>query len=151
MKYIGIAAVIVVIIGGAYLLFKTEADAPVIEEERTADIDTADADARTATVRTSLYGDWESVDDAQFVRRFSEHAYEDRYDDELVSGGSWSIFTRANAPDSFPYPVDDSTQYLVLDDDDGALYFSIAEHTDEQLVLIYLNRGGVLEFRRVVE
>lgn len=153
MKYIGIAVVVAVSIIGAYVLLKTEADAPILETDEIAAQETMHTgdDIAAEDVRAMLHGGWQSVDDAQFVRRFSERAYEDWYADELVSGGSWSVFVSHDMPDAFPYPVADDTQYLVLDAGDESLYFSIAEYTDTQLALIYLNRGGVLEFRRVAE
>jgi len=97
-----------------------------------------------------LAGVWQSTEDANFVRNIYENGgYSDLYEGEETSNGPWVTFMSENAPEEFPYTLEEGAEYLELQDTEGSLYFKIAEVTEEKLVLIYLDRGGVLEFVRI--
>lgn len=138
MKYFGLLLVVVAIVGGVYLLRAQEVVAPEAEEGTAATESSA-----------AFLGEWQSTEDAQFVRSFSEEVYEDRYGDAVVGTGQWRTFRGEDAPTDFSYPREDGVVYLTLGDGQETLSFSVAEHTRDTLVLIYLDRGGVLEFSRM--
>lgn len=100
----------------------------------------------------ALAGMWRSVDDPAFTRTIYENGgYVDAHEGIDTSvNGPWVTFTAETAPLGFQYTAQPGVTYLELIDESGPLYFSIAELTEERLVLIYLDRGGVLEFERVV-
>lgn len=100
----------------------------------------------------ALAGEWRSTDDSNFTRTFYENGgYVDAYVGEDVStNGPWVAFTADTAPIGFQYPTEEGVVYLELIGEAGPMYFSIAELDEDSLVLIYLDRGGVLEFERVV-
>lgn len=101
----------------------------------------------------ALPGVWRSIDDPAFTRTIFENGgYVDVYEGaDISTNGPWMTFTEETAPLGFPYTPQSGVTYLQLLDETGPLHFSIAELTEERLVLIYLDRGGVLEFERVVE
>src|SRR3989344_8149457 len=104
-------------------------------------------------VTESMLGKWQSVDDAKYVREFKEKdAVVDWYDGKTVSTGLWVVFTKEKAPKVFPYTMDTSSVYLQLTmtgSQADTLNFKISKMTLEELQLVYLDRGGVLTFKRV--
>src|SRR3989338_803429 len=104
-------------------------------------------------VTESMLGKWQSVDDAKYVREFKEKdVVVDWYDGKTVSTGLWVVFTKEKAPKIFPYTMDTSSVYLQLTmtgSQADTLNFKISKMTPEELQLVYLDRGGVLTFKRV--
>jgi len=104
-------------------------------------------------VTENMLGKWQSVDDAKYVREFKEKdAVVDWYDGKTVSTGLWVAFTKEKAPKIFPYTMDTSSVYLQLTmtgTQADTLNFRISKVTPEELELVYLDRGGVLRFKRV--
>ena len=104
-------------------------------------------------VTESMLGKWQSVDDAKYVREFKEKGVVvDWYDGKTVSTGLWVVFTKEKAPKIFPYTMDTSSVYLQLTmtgSQADTLNFKISKMTPEELQLVYLDRGGVLTFKRV--
>ena len=101
-----------------------------------------------AAAAASLIGSWQSTEDTKFVRVFGEDgSTEDRYEGNVVAGGSWRLFTSADAEVSFP--VEEGAVYLVIDDGTERLHFKIVSVTPERLELVYLERGGALTFTRI--
>lgn len=105
-----------------------------------------------AAARANIVGGWQSTDDPNFIRSIrGDGVVEDLYDGQEPFLGSWTVFTSASAPENFAYPLEDSVPYLRIVDDTGlVLDFKIAKLTPEDLVLIYLDRGGALSFTRSV-
>jgi len=138
MKNIIIIVLALVVVGGGFYFLNNK---EVVEEEMVVD---------APLPADSLAGTWQSTEDANFVRNIYENGgYSDLYEDEETSNGPWVTFGDDSAPAEFPYTVEDDAKYLELKDEAGSLYFKIAEVTEEKLVLIYLDRGGVLEFVRI--
>lgn len=132
---LGVVAAVVVV-GGAWYFYlqKGEQDTSLIVTE-------------------SLLGKWQSTDDAKYMREFKAgDAVVDWYDGTVVSTGLWVAFTKDNAPKIFPYPMDANSVYLQLTmtgTQADTLNFKIAKVTPDELELVYLDRGGVLKFKRV--
>lgn len=140
MKNIIIVLIAIVVVGGGFYYFSNkeseEADNYAAEEALPAD---------------SLAGVWQSVEDPNFIRTIYENGgYLDTYTGtDISTEGPWVTFMAGTTPEEFPYEVEEGAEYLELKDEDGSLYFKIVEKTEEKLVLIFLDRGGVLEFTRV--
>lgn len=104
-------------------------------------------------VTENMLGKWQSTDDAKYVREFkAKDVVVDWYDGKTVSTGLWVAFTKAQAPKIFPYSMDTSSVYLQLTmtgTQADTLNFKISKVTPEELQLTYLDRGGVLRFKRV--
>lgn len=147
-KLIAIIVAIIVVVG--LFLFYTEQQGGVSKLFETK-TESEYSDAPLAP--DALPGMWRSIEDPSFTRTIFENGgYVDAYAGEDLSiNGPWMTFTDETAPLGFPYTAQSGVTYLQLIDESGPLYFSIAELTEESLVLIYLDRGGVLEFERVVE
>ena len=144
-----IIVVAILIIGGAYYVWSTgEGNTGAGNAQQNEE---AMQDASPAP--DSLIGVWRSTEDENFSRTFYENGgYLDAYaGEETSTNGPWVAFTAENPALGFPYTLEPGVTYLELIDENGPLYFSIAEVTEDKLVLIYLDRGGVLEFERVVE
>lgn len=105
-------------------------------------------------VMRSIQGKWQGRDDAKFVREFNAGAtYVDLYDDKNTSSGTWVVFTKEHAPGPMPFTVEGNTVYIQLTDSKNpanTLHFKLIKLTPEQLQMVYLERGGVLTFVRVV-
>lgn len=112
----------------------------------------AGAEARpdaALVVSESISGKWQSTTDAKFVREFgASGAVTDWYEGESVSTGTFVAFTSDTAV-NFPYPIEANTVYLKLTmagTQADELYFKVVKLTPESLQLIYLDRGGMLDF-----
>ncbi len=127
------AAVIVVILGG-WLLFRGEEDAAVPASEM-------------------ILGQWQAVEDAQLVREFKEGGIvTDWYGGAEVMTGVWGLFNGKEAPPELFLTQDEETVYLrmtLTGEERDALYFRVENVDAENLELVYVGPGGVLEFTRV--
>lgn len=147
-KNLIIGILVLIIAGGAWYIFagmeKKDVDVEEQNEEQIAD-EPLPAD--------SLAGVWQATDDPNAVRTIYENGgYMDTYEGspEATTEGPWVTFTAENAPENFPFEAAEGVTYLELGGEES-LFFSIAELTEEKLVLIYLNRGGTLEYTRVIQ
>lgn len=95
----------------------------------------------------SMIGKWRSTDDAQFVREFkADGTFIDWYGSKQTAKGLWFAFTNENAP-AVAFDMKDNTAYVQLaDSDGGVLYFQIIGMSPTALSMIYMDRGGVLNF-----
>ena len=102
-------------------------------------------------VSESILGKWQSTDDTKFAREFETGGrVVDYYDSKIQAEGEWSAFTKESAPDS-AIPYEDNAVYLRVTfagDTQNPLTFKVAKLTPEELSLIYMDRGGVLNFAR---
>ncbi len=102
----------------------------------------------TQVVSESIVGRWMSTTDEKFVREFKEGSVIDWYENEAVSTGTWRAFTQESAPE-VSFPLESNTVYLELTmagTQEDKLYFKLVKLTPESLQLIYMDRGGMLEF-----
>lgn len=138
----------IIIAGGAWYIFAgMDKEVEVQEENEEMVVD-------AALPADSLVGVWQSTEDPNAVRTIYENGgFMDTYAgvEDATTEGSWVTFTEDNAPEVFPFEIAEDTRYLALQSPEETLFFSIAELTEERLVLIYLNRGGALEYTRVTE
>ena len=105
-------------------------------------------------VSESIVGKWQSTDDAKFVREFqSGSKYSDWYDGKVTSSGMWVAFVKGpNAPKQFAFPMQENKVYLQMTEtgtQEITLNFSLEQLTPDELVLIFLDRGGALKFKSV--
>lgn len=101
-----------------------------------------------AIVTTAILGEWTSVSDPKFVRRFTEAKVADIYNKKVISTGLWRIFTKEN-PVSVPFPIEANAAYVQMDIEGGAtLNFKVLQVTPEKLVLMYMDKGNILEFTK---
>lgn len=109
-------------------------------------------DLYTAT-RNSIRGIWQSVDDQKFVREFADDGTAfDKYEGEEDVIGTFEVF-ESNTGVETPFEQEDSTVYLKMtmgEMADEIFYFKIGKITPEELELIYLDRGGVLRFMKIM-
>ena len=100
----------------------------------------------------SIVGKWQSVDDEKFTREFkADGTAVDRYDNESASSGTWKVFTKED-PAEVLFPIADDAVYIQMTmqgTQADKLNFKLAKLTPEELELVYMDRGGVLRFRRV--
>jgi hypothetical protein len=100
----------------------------------------------------NMQGKWQSVDDAKFVREFKANdAVADWYDNEIQSEGMWVAFTKENAPE-VPFPLKEDTVYVqmtITGSQADTLNFELVKVTPEELEMVYLDRGGMLRFKRI--
>lgn len=150
-RIIILALAIAILIAGWYALITrgpTETPAADSRDAETTAEHTENQDVEPAAAQ-SLIGSWQSTEDAKFVRVFTEDgSTEDRYEGSVVAGGTWRLFTSANAPE-VSFPIEEDTVYLVIDDGTERLHFKVVSVTPERLELIYLERGGALSFIRI--
>ena len=100
---------------------------------------------------TDMIGSWESLDDSKYVMVLKEdNTYEELYDSELKSAGTWLLFA-----DPAEQGLDIETNFensVFMEKKDGAtgglFYYNVAVANGEELTITYL-QGGVLRFKRV--
>jgi len=116
------------------------AGAPAVQSEAVAD------------EAQDLVGRWQSDEDASFIREFrADGTVEDIYtqpDGPVSSSGDWEVFTAGTPPDGTAIPLEQGAVYLRIAMDGEQYYFRIAALSDDALQLIYLDRGGALNFSR---
>lgn len=104
-------------------------------------------------VTESIQGKWQSTDDAKFVREFkSDDVVVDYYDGKEVARGLWVAFTKENAPKVVAFPIEDNTVYIQITEKGtqaDTLNFKLVKLTPDELQLIYMDRGGALNFTAV--
>lgn len=97
---------------------------------------------------STLSGEWVSVDDEKFIRKFNDdYTYSDIYDGEVTSSGIWFGFDKNSAPENFPYDMEEGKTYIVINDTSTTLAFMISSVSNDKLELFYLD-GGLLQFNK---
>lgn len=131
----------------------TETNEKVAVDTGAADGVMSDADNDAEPIpANSLVGTWKSTDDPNFVRTIYENGgFTDSYEGspDATHSGTWVIFTAAEAPNDFAYPIEAGTTYLEMSDEDAVYTFAIIELSEESVTMLYLDRGGVLSFDRI--
>jgi len=102
--------------------------------------------------RVQIIGTWQSTDDPKFTREFkSDGKVIDAYDGAVKESAlSWTIFTSSMPVDGFSGEFEEGAVYLsiaTLRKDE--LHFKIEQIDANNLVLIYLDRGGTLSFTKL--
>jgi membrane-bound inhibitor of C-type lysozyme len=103
-------------------------------------------------VSESVIGKWQDTTDAKFVREFKKDGIVvDTYDSKDPHTGTWVVFTKQK-PREVPFPLEESATYIQLSIQDNytdVLNFKITAVTPETLELTFMDRGGVLTFKRI--
>lgn len=103
-------------------------------------------------VSESIVGKWQSTEDAKFTREFKDGGTAvDTYEGKDVTSGTWKVFTKDN-PVTVAFPLEADAVYIQMTmqgTQADNLNFKLAKLTPEELQLIYMDRGGVLQFRKV--
>lgn len=121
--------------------------------------DPADAGSIKPDVRVvvgeTMQGRWRSTEDAKFTRAFLEQGnVVDRYSGEVVSTGTYAVFTKNLPPIEPPqFPLEDNAVYVQLTmsgSQSEVLNFKVSLNAEgDQLTLIYMDRGGATTYTRV--
>ena len=146
MKKIIYGAIVLIVVIGAYFLFIKNG----FEESNEITKNIPQYSVREKSEEEKLLvGEWQSIDDSFFSRNFNEdQTFRDSYKNEgVTSSGTWFVFDSSDKPEYFQYPVEDGNKYLVMNDTSLSLNFIIAEVGKDSLSLIYLDNGGVLNFK----
>ncbi|PIR86490.1 hypothetical protein COU13_00640 [Candidatus Kaiserbacteria bacterium CG10_big_fil_rev_8_21_14_0_10_43_70] len=113
-------------------------------------IDAIISEITAVNLEEAIIGAWRSTDDENFTRKFdSNGTVTDTYDgqDLATSVGSWVIlYDLSEEPANLP--LIEGATYLKILFAEEALYFTISEISSNTLQLIYLDRGGALNFER---
>jgi hypothetical protein len=88
-----------------------------------------------------LLGMWRSKDDDKAFKVFrTGNGFEEGYDGEVLSTGTWRV------------AMDGDAEVITVTDSEGEVFeYSIASLTEGELELIYLGRGNILRYERVME
>lgn len=149
MKILIGVLVIVLLVGLGYVVYSTSLDkaeeAPVTEDVTATKLSENDE-------RALLIGVWKSDEDAKFTREFRENGQViDRYESDdtpLPTQGIWSIVTDPSV-EPVEIAADLDTRLLKLEFPEETMYFGLASNTGTTLSLVYLGRGGVLNFTKI--
>jgi len=146
-----ILIIVVLAILGYFFFIAPGDSAPAEENSETAQQEEQNAEAPDAeATRANIVGTWQSNEDEKSVRVFkADGTVEDHYDGEVLSSGSWEVFTDPAVDPNVP--VIEGATYLKITDNTEVFHYTVAELSAESLALIYLNRGGTLTYSRVVE
>ncbi len=100
-----------------------------------------------------IAGEWQSTQDPNAYKVFdADGTAIERYAGErpVETVGTWRLFSTDDPVDSYQQSLDMDTTYLRIDDSDEQYHYSIITLDENTLELIYLGRGGVLQYQRVV-
>lgn len=160
-KILAVAAAFFVVSVGYWMWIQTNPETADIEQdegmneqlpEQTGGDAAGGTQLATPEVEDQLVGEWRSTGDVQFTRIFrADGTITDTYAGEEVmteDAGTWEVLSDLRG-EPISIPSEEGVNYLKLMFGTEAMYFSIAELDAESLVMIYLNRGGALEFERV--
>ena len=103
-------------------------------------------------VAASIVGKWQSVDDEKFIREFkADGTALDTYEGEADVSATWKAFS-TKSPVEVAFPIEADTAYVqmtVNTEEAQTLNFQVVKVTPEDLELIYMDRGGILVFKKV--
>ena len=146
-----ILAILVLIAGvaGGYYYGQGKFALPVKTESKT--IPVADK-ARIDAVNSLIAGRWQSEEDSNFVREFkADGTAIDYYDEQPApsqTNGSWKLFSSSN-PEQVAFPIRENEVYLKMTFGKENYHFAVLAVTPEKLELMYMERGGILQFARL--
>lgn len=104
-------------------------------------------------VSESIVGKWQSTEDPKSVREFKDDGtMVDIYDGKVVSTDLFVVFTKENAPKIVAFPIEDNAVYIQATQkgtQEDTLNFKLVKLTPDELVLIYMERGGTLTYKAV--
>lgn len=101
-----------------------------------------------------LVGQWQSTQDPNAYKVFkADGTAMERYATEqtVETAGTWRLFSTNDPVDSYKQPLGTDTTYLRIDDSGEQYHYSITTLDENTLELIYLDRGGMLQYQRVVD
>ncbi len=102
--------------------------------------------------KTLLVGEWQSAQDPNSYKVFlADGTVIERYTAEqlIETAGTWRLFRTDDPVDSYQQPLDEDTTYVLIDDSGEQYHYSITTLDENTLELVYLGRGGVLQYTRV--
>src|SRR3989338_10525348 len=148
--------VIIILAGGAWLIWgkpsqpaDTSAQAPV----QTGAENQAPAPATVPANDPALVGTWKSTDDAKFTRTFrADGTVTDSYegDASATNNGTWKVYTaKMELPAGVTFQLDNDVSYIQIAMDSDTFNYRVSKATSAELELIYMDRGGVLRFKKV--
>lgn len=119
-----------------FISCKNEKPGPQPQAEQTQ------AQPTEKTTLEKLQGRWMSVDDPNSVIEISGNRKTEYYEDQLMQTSEFEILDKCKSGFSKP---DIEGEYI----DDGELCHKIDELTDTSLVLIYMDRGNTLRYKKL--
>ncbi len=134
-----IILVIVILMVGAVLYFYLQNNSTDTKEN---DIFTEDENEIFDIYKEKIIGKWESVEDEKYILLFEENgSFSDTYDGELIGSGSWEL--------EEVFGEFDITFHLHKELDGEEYEYEVLNIDDNNLVLLYLGRGNILEYVRL--
>lgn len=107
----------------------------------------------SAAVSASIIGKWQSIEDGKFAREFKDGGVVvDTYTGSAPISGTFKVFTNDNPIAGLPFGLDEGVVYLQITQpgtQEEKYNFRVSKVTPEELELVYLDRGGLLQFRKV--
>ena len=107
--------------------------------------------APTTPEALALVGKWQSADDEKFTRELrADGTVTDMYEgaaDATTAGNWYQITDVSQEPVEIP-AVGDAT-FIKIQFEGVPLYFTVNSATETDLELTYLDRGGVMKFKRI--
>lgn len=98
----------------------------------------------------AIVAKWQNIEDPKFTREFlSDGSVVDRYegDESATQTGIWAPSGMGEIP--FSVPVDETKKDFTLTFGNEKYFFRVMEITRTKLVLMYLDRGNFLEFKKI--
>lgn len=105
-------------------------------------------DAKVA-IRENILGKWQSDDDATFIREFKNGSVIEWRNNEVITQGTWRVFTEADEVEtSFSQADDEIYVQIVINKEEAKVRtYRINMLTPEILTLTYMEEGGTTAFK----
>lgn len=156
-KNIVIVLIVLVVLGGVFWYSNTDGgfslSTKYTNDNKTSGIkDTQKSQETILAVEDGVIGKWQSIEDLKFVREFKQDGTViDGYEGTVPSRGKWTVFNDKK-PLDVAFPLEPNATYvqIVFDNNPAqTLNFKVVKLTPEEMDLIYMDRGGVLSFKRL--
>jgi hypothetical protein len=163
-KYlIGILAIIVLIAAGHYVWTRRSSTEPTSSTSTSTPANPLilPADQNNPQVQAAaalIVGNWQSTDDSKFFESFgSDGQTIDSYAGTVpadmpspASTSTWNFYTNVSADaEAEAYTPSPGVVYIEMNDGTGSYHYGIVSISTTTLSLVYLERGGTLNFTRV--
>ena len=112
----------------------------VLQEQNKEEIVSADL-----SYKEIIQGKWRLFEDEKSSIEFKENKKIDYYNNEKISEGIFDFYDDYSIAMG---KMDERGKYLAVSNDGEYFVYEVVKLTEEELSLIYLSRGNILEYKR---
>ena len=152
-RAITIGVAVIILAGLAYYIGTNRTTPETVSTATTTPMQSAQTDPKATETQSQVVGEWKSTDDAKFTRTFrADGTVTDTYEGNAsaTTNGTWKVYTaKMELPAGVTFQLDNDVSYIQIAMDSDTFNYRVSKATSAELELIYMDRGGVLRFKKV--